>query len=326
MQRSRNILTSSTNLRPQSLDELIGQENLKQKARIAVGAALQRGEPLPHCLLTSSGGGLGKTTLAGVLANEMFRPLVSTTGQCLLTPVDLRNTLISLKPGSLLLVDEFHALGRAAAEELLLVLEDGVLNINLESRQGPIRIPVPPFTLIAATTRPSAIAAPMFQRFGLHFHFDFYSVTELCEIAGAFAREMPVEFAEAVNTALAGRSLGIPRRCLRLIERVRDVAQAKGLKKATLDEMSLAMRIEGIDHLGLRRDERELLQTLADAEPRAVSARSLALALGVEIATVIEVLEPPLVRLGLLTIGRGGRRLTAKGMEHLRTVERQESA
>ena len=112
-------------IRPQNLDDLIGQEPIKAKARIAIGAALQRSEPLPHCLLTSSGGGLGKTTFATVLSNEMYSPLISTTGQCLVSATDLRNILIRLKHNSMLLVDEFHGIGRGAAEEFLLVLEEG---------------------------------------------------------------------------------------------------------------------------------------------------------------------------------------------------------
>ena len=310
-------------IRPQNLDDLIGQNNLKQKARIAIGAALQRGEPLPHVLLTSSGGGLGKTTFATVLSNEMYSPLISTTGQCLVSAADLRNVLIRLKHNSTLLVDEFHGIGRGAAEEFLLVLEEGVLNVNLGSRGAPLRIPVPPFTLIAATTQPSAISAPLTQRMGLHFHFDFYSVNDLKRIVAGIAASWGVGFDEAVCQTIARRSLGVPRIALRHAERVRDVAQARGLTTATPSEVEFAMRLDGVDHLGLRPDHRHVLRLLANADPRPVSARSLALALGVEILTVSQVIEPPLVRLGLMIIGSGGRRITEVGLQHLERAKRE---
>jgi Holliday junction DNA helicase RuvB len=121
------------------------------------------------------GRGLGKTTLAGVLSNELLVPLISTTGQCLATPYDLRNILVRIEPKAILLVDEFHGIGRYAAEELLIVLEEGVLNVTAGPAGGPIRIQVPPFTLCAATTYPEAISAPLAQRFGLKFRFEFYA-------------------------------------------------------------------------------------------------------------------------------------------------------
>ncbi|HRY71330.1 MAG TPA: Holliday junction DNA helicase RuvB C-terminal domain-containing protein [Phycisphaerae bacterium] len=302
--------------RPQTLSELIGQNELKQKARIAIGAALKRGEPLPHVLLTSSGGGLGKTTLAHILADEMYVPLRSTTGQCVTNALNLRNLLVRLKPGSMLLIDEFHGIGKLAGEELLLVLEEGVLNVNL-GRDVPVRLAVPPFTLIAATTKPSAISAPLAQRMALRFHFDFYSVEDLKHIVQQAASRMDIAFEDAVSTGIATRALGVPRLALRLADRVRDVAQAKGVITATASELHLAVTLEGIDQIGLHQEHRRILMKLASLDPRPVSARSLALALGVEVATVTEVLEPPLVRLGLLTVGVGGRRITEAGLAHL---------
>lgn len=302
--------------RPQGLDELIGQETLKKKARIAIGAALQRNEPLPHVLLTSSGGGLGKTSFAQILANEMFSPLTHTTGQCLSSAADLRRAFVQLKQNSMLHIDEAHCLGRLAAEELLLVLEERVLNVNIDG--SPIRMPLPPFTLICSTTKPSAISAPLTQRFGLHFHFDFYCVKDLTEITRGMTKGLGISFDDAVCPEIARRALGIPRICLRHVERVRDVAQAKGLAAATIQELELAMAIEGIDSLGLDAKHRRLLTILADADPRPVSARSLALSLGLETPTVVDVLEPPLVRLGLMTIGAGGRRIAEAGLRHIR--------
>ena len=278
------------------------------------------GEALPHCLLTSAGGGLGKSTLAGVLSNELLVPLVATTGQCLATPTDLRNILVRIVSKTVLLIDEAHCIGRYAAEELLVVLEEGLLNIAAGMVGGPVRIEVAPFTLVAATTYPEAISAPLRQRFGLTFRFDFYTDDEICEIiCGIFSRWM-IEIDASAALDLARRARGVPRIGLRLAERVRDVAQAQAMNRVTLPTVAMAMQIEGIDDAGLGREERHLLRILSDAEPRPISARSLALALGVSVGTVHDVLEPPLVRLGLMTIGAGGRRLTAKGRDHVDAV------
>jgi Holliday junction DNA helicase RuvB len=313
-------MTNDTQHRPRYLDEMIGQCAIKQKASIAIQAALQRGDAMPHCLLTSAGGGLGKTTLAGVLSNELLVPLISTTGQCLATPYDLRNILVRLQPKAVLLVDEFHCIGKYAAEELLIVLEEGVLNVTAGPAGAPVRIEVAPFTLVAATTFPEAISAPLAQRFGLKFRFEFYSDQEVCQIIIGIFQRWNLEIAEDAAFALARRARGVPRIGLRLAERARDVAQAQVMGRITLQIVNIAMKIEGVDDAGLSREERQLLRILADADPRPLSARSLALGLGSSIGTVHDVLEPPLVRLGLLTIGAGGRRLTAKGRNHVDAV------
>jgi Holliday junction DNA helicase RuvB len=305
-------------LRPKTLDELIGQETLITKARIAIGAALHRGEPLPHTLLTSGSGGLGKTTFAGILANEMYSHVTPASGLCIRTAVNLRRVMVPLQPGSLLHIDECHAIGKSAAEELLLVLEEGVINLKLDAEEAPVRLALPPFTLIASTTRPSALSAPLRQRFGLHFHFDFYSVEDLTQITRMMADGLGIECDEAVCRAIALRGLGIPRFCLRRVERVRDLVQNKGLTVVTMQELERAMSLEGIDHLGLGPEHRRILSALEQVMPRGLSARSLALTLGTERSNVIEVIEPPLVRLGLMAIAPGGRRLTAQGLRYLR--------
>ena len=305
--------------RPQSLDELVGQETIKKKLRIAMGAAMQRNEPLPHVLLTSNGGGLGKTTLASIISNEMLCPLHTTTGQCLSTTTDLKNILIRLEPHNLLLIDEGHCIGRAAAEELLVVTEQNILNISVAGR-GPMKLLLPPHTIILATTCPQSLSAPLTQRFGLHFHLDFYQVHELAEMVKGMASHMGMEFDEQVCAGIASRAKGIPRIALRITERVRDVAQARQLTKASMDELELAMQIEGCDDLGLERSDRHCLRVLALAEPRPIGVRNLALALGMSTQTVTDVLEPALVRLGMISIGVGGRRLTNEGKKHLETV------
>jgi Holliday junction DNA helicase RuvB len=199
---------------------------------------------LPHVLLTSNGGGLGKTTFAQILANEMYCPLVSTSGQCLASVGNLRTLLVRLQPNTMLLVDEFHGISRQVAEELLLVLEEHILNVSL-GVNAPVRIRIPPFTLIAATTRPSAISGPLMQRFGLNFQFDLYSVEELRQIVRGLSERISVVFDETVCDGIARRSLGVPRLARTLCFAVRDVSQAKGLSTAGIDEMNLAMSLEG---------------------------------------------------------------------------------
>ena len=302
-------------MRPQQLDELVGHIDAKMKARIAIQAALNRDEPLPHCLLTSGVGGVGKTSFASVLANEMYAPFVATSGACVSTPMDLRNALVRLKPRTVLLCDEAHRLGRAAAEELLIVLEEGVLNVN--SNGTPIRLPLPPFTFVAATTKPESLSAPLSQRFGLRFHLLPLMVKEIEQVVRRAFDHWQMTVEQEVIAGIALRSRGIPRISLRLSERIRDAVQASRSTTASRQHFDLAMRIEGIDGIGLTCEERQLLRCLADAEPRPVSARSLALALGCGVETITTVLEPTLVRFGLITIGTGGRRLTAKGVEHL---------
>lgn len=229
----------------------------------------------------------------------------------------MRRTLLTLEPKTILHIDECHAIAKQAAEELLLVLEEGVVHVKSGVDEPPIRLCLEPGTVICSTTRPSALSAPLRQRFGLHFHFCFYSVEELTQITQAMAERLGVTFEPAVCEAVAHRALGIPRICLRHVERVRDVVQVRRATMATMDELDLAMRIEGIDHRGLQADYRRILRVLAKNEPRGVSARSLALALGTQESTVKEVLEPPLIRLELMIVTPGGRRITQNGLEHL---------
>ena len=317
-EKPRNVINAET-IRPKTLDELIGQEQIKQKLRVSMGAAMQRGEPLPHVLLTSSGGGLGKSSLANIISNEMLSPLLSTTGQCILSTRDLRNWLMKLEPNSILLIDEAHCIGRLAAEELLLVVEENILNVTLQAT-GPMRFQLPPWTLILASTKPECFSAPLVQRFPLQLHLDYYSVSELEQIVEGMMQRMTFEFDEQVHAEIAKRGKGIPRIALRLCERVRDVAQARCLQRAGMNEFDMAMQIEGIDGLGLNRQERHYLRVLALAEPRPIGVRNLSLALGMSTQTVADVLEPVLVRLGMISIGAGGRRLTDQGRQHLETV------
>ena len=227
--------------------------------------------------------------------------------------------LVKLEPNSILFIDEAHCLGRLAAEELLMVVEQNILNVTLAAT-GPMTFQLPPWTLILASTKPEAFSAPLVQRFGLCLHLEYYTVEELRQIVEGMTQRMGFEFDPKIHSEIAKRGKGIPRIALRLCERVRDVAQARCMQRAGMNEFQVAMRIEGIDGLGLNRQDRHYLRVLAQTEPRPIGVRTLGLTLGVSTASVTDVLEGPLVRCGLVSIGMGGRRLTAKGAEHLESV------
>ncbi len=200
-----------------------------------------------------------------------------------------------------------------------MVVEENILNVTLAAT-GPIQFQLPPWTLILASTKPEAFSAPLVQRFPLQLHLDYYTVPELEQIVEGMTQRMRFEFEPQIHHEIAKRAKGIPRIGLRLSERIRDVAQAQCMQRAGMDEFRVAMQIEGIDHLGLSRQDRKYLHALAQAEPRPIGARTLSLILGVNTASITDVLEGPLVRLGLVTIAAGGRRLTEQGRQHLDTT------
>jgi Holliday junction DNA helicase RuvB len=315
-----DLILEIRHMRPQTLDEMIGHEHARRKSRIAIQAAMVRNEPLPHTLITSAGGGLGKTTLAQVLANEMFTGLISTSGPAVQSPYDLRNLLLRIKPKDVVLIDEFHATGKTAMEELLLIMEFGHVNVSV-GRRGPVRLPLPPLTIIGSTTKPEAVSAPLAQRFGLRFDLQPLLLHEIHKIVESIFATWELGIGNAGTDEIARRARGIPRMALRLSERVRDVVQSHSGAAVTSNDLQVAFTLEGIDEIGLVPMERRLLRYLADAEPRPVSLRSLALSLGLGLATVSDSLEPGLLRLGLMSIGAGGRRLTTAGADHLSTVE-----
>lgn len=206
-------------------------------------------------------------------------------------------------------------LGRAASEELLIVLEEGVLNLN--GSRSAIRVPVPPFTFIAATTRPEIFCStPLGQRFGLHFHFGFYSTDEIGEIVVNVFKQWQMRIELPVALEIAKRARGIPRIGIRLSERVRDVTQARQETVASLRSFKTALSIEGVDDLGLTPPEQAILRRLRDSHPRPVSARTLATAAGAQVETIHNFEQVP-VRFGLSEIGPGGRRITERGLLHL---------
>ncbi len=301
-------------LRPTTFDEYVGQTEIKKNLKIAIQAAMERGETLEHILLYGPPG-LGKTTLAMVIASELGVDIITTTAPAIAQKKDLAAILTSIeKEGTVLFIDEIHRLSRVVEEMLYSAMEDFVLHIMIGEGAGarPIRIPIPPFTLIGATTRAGKISSPMRDRFGMSFRLDYYGVEELMEILFRSATIMNVELTEGGARAIAERSKGTPRIANRLLKRVRDFAQLRN-NNIINEEIALeAFKELGIDELGLTREDREYLTALVHKfNGGPVGIDSISTALNEEKDTVEDVIEPYLMRIGLIQRTQKGRKATA---------------
>ena len=307
-------------LRPETLDEYIGQERLKQKLRVYLEAAKARKEPLEHLLLFGPPG-LGKTTLAHVIAHELGVNLRVTSGPAIEKPGDLAAILAnSLEEGDILFIDEIHRLSRQAEEHLYPAMEDFVMDIVIG--QGPaartIRLELPRFTLIGATTRPGLITAPLLSRFGIVEHLEYYTPEELAQGVMRDARLLGVRITEEAALEIGRRSRGTMRVAKRLFRRVRDFAQVAGEEVITRERALEALAALGLDELGLEKRDREILEVLIlrfGGGP--VGLATLATALSEDPGTLEEVHEPYLIRQGLLKRTPRGRVATELAYRHL---------
>ena len=306
-------------LRPSSLGEFVGQAKLKESLSVYLKAAKNRKEPLDHVLL-SGPPGLGKTTLASIIANEMGSNLVVTSGPALEKPSELASLLTNLKPRDVLFIDEIHRLRSVVEEYLYPAMEDFKIDIMLESGPGAksIRLDIKRFTLVGATTRSGLLTSPLRDRFGLSFRLNPYARDELLAILKRSAQVLNIEASPEGLEQLTSRCRGTPRIANRIFRRCRDVAQVKGKGVVDPSVAEKTLSLLAIDALGLDEMDRKILSTLIKKfEGRPVGLTTLGAAVGEDTETLEEVYEPYLIREGLLQRTPRGRTATHKAYRHL---------
>ncbi len=306
-------------LRPPTLADFVNQEQVTEQLAIFIEAARRRGEPLDHVLLAGPPG-LGKTSLAHIVAAEMGVPLVQTAGPALERKADVASFLTALEPGSVFFVDEIHRLGRAVEETLYPAMEDGELPVVLGQGAGArtVTLPLPPFTLVGATTRAGLLTTPLRDRFGVCHRLEHYAPGHLAEIVVRSAGILEVEIDAAGARTIATRSRGTPRVANRLLKRVRDFAQVKGSGAVDAEVAAAGLEMLEVDSGGLDRSDRNLLDTIASKFGGGpVGLSTLAVAVGEEQDTIEDVLEPYLLQQGLLKRTPRGRVLTERAYQHL---------
>ncbi len=309
-------------LRPKDLQEFIGQERVRQQIDVLLTAAKHRGTSADHILL-SGPPGLGKTTLALILAAEMQVPIRITSGPAITHAGDLASILSSLVEGEILFIDEIHRLPRPAEELLYLAMEDFRVDVVVGKGPGATAIPLelPRFTLVGATTRAGLLPSPLRDRFGFTAQLDFYSESELAQVIARSAALLGIAIEAKAIEQIASRSRGTPRIANRLLRRVRDYAQVKGSNKLSLDHANEALEMYEVDAAGLDRLDRSVLTALVERFGGGpVGLSTLAIAVGEETETVESVAEPFLVRNGFMARTPRGRVATALGWSHLGKV------
>ena len=309
-------------LRPKDLHEFIGQERVRQQIDVLLTAAKHRGTSADHILL-SGPPGLGKTTLALILAAEMNTPIRISSGPAITHAGDLASILSSLVEGEILFIDEIHRLPRPAEELLYLAMEDFRVDIVVGKGPGATAIPLelPRFTLVGATTRAGLLPSPLRDRFGFTAQLDFYAESELAEVVARSASLLGLSIEAKAIEQIASRSRGTPRIANRLLRRVRDYAQVKGSNKLSLDHANAALEMYEVDAAGLDRLDRAVLMALIERFGGGpVGLSTLAIAVGEETETVESVAEPFLVRNGFMARTPRGRVATALGWSHLGKV------
>lgn len=306
-------------LRPKSLDDYVGQEKSKESLKIAIEAAQKRGESIEHVLLDGPPG-LGKTTLAHIIANEFNSNIRVTSGPTIEKSGDLAAILSNLTEGDILFIDEIHRLNKTIEEILYPAMEDYALDIIIG--KGPsartVRIDLAPFTIIGATTKVSMLSAPLRDRFGIHYHLDFYTSEEINRIISRSAYILGVEISEEAGKSIAGRARRTPRVANRLLKRVRDYCQVKGDGYLSPDLCEKALEMLEVDKLGLDWVDRKILETIIDKfNGGPVGLNTISAATGEDMATIEDVYEPYLMQLGFIDRSPRGRMVTEGGYKHM---------
>lgn len=305
-------------IRPQTLDDYIGQSKLKEMLKIYIQAAKNRGESLDHCLFYGPPG-LGKTTISNIIANELGVNIKVTSGPAIEKPGEIAAILNGLSEGDVLFVDEIHRLNRQVEEVLYPAMEDFAIDIMLgkDSTARSIRLDLPHFTLIGATTRAGLLSAPLRDRFGIITKLEFYTTEELMQIVRRSAKVLNVDIDDAGAERVALRSRGTPRLANRLLKRVRDFADVRFDGRITQEVADMALDILDVDKLGLDQNDRNYLMTIIDKfSGGPVGVETLAAALGEDSGTIEDVYEPYLLMNGLINRTPRGRVATANAYRH----------
>ena len=312
--------TFEQTIRPDSLDEYIGQSEIKENLSVFIKAAKLREEPLDHVLLYGPPG-LGKTTLANIIANELGSNIKTASGPAIEKTGDLAAILSTLEPGDVLFIDEIHRIPRYIEEVLYSAMEDFTLDIIVgsDSSSRSIRIDLPPFTLVGATTRTGDLTSPLRDRFGIISKLNYYTIEELTDIAKRTSRVLNTPIEEDAAIELAKRSRGTPRICNRLFKRVRDYALVMGNGVIDKKITTLALRKLKVDELGLDETDYNLLKAIIEKfNGGPVGIDAIASSIGEEVTTIEDVYEPYLLQNGFLKRTSRGRIVTDKAYEHLK--------
>ncbi len=310
---------ANATLRPQRLQEYIGQLQLKENLGIAIEAARRRGEPLDHILFHGPPG-LGKTTLAYIIANEMNGEVVTTSGPSLQQPTDLLGILTNLSEGQILFIDEIHRLTTVVEEYLYPAMEDFQIDFVVDKGAfaKTIKIPLKHFTLVGATTRAGLLSAPLRDRFGLFYHLDFYEPEDLAKIVARSAGILNVTIDQPGSNQIARRSRGTPRIANRLLRRVRDYGEVRADGKVTEKVADEALKMEGVDKIGLDDLDRKYLRTIIDFYGGGpVGIEAIAATLNEESGTLEDLVEPYLLKVGFLQRTSRGRCIGPMAWTHL---------